>query len=214
MGVNGPVFNNYKATLRPGVTGKQLATGLKALGGRIGPLYDLHDLPCWFTNRLCLGAASMIWGGRPAGPDYLLSEQDFLCWGPNQSDSYSPPCDWSLETKARPSENIQTWRINAQNTAKKFPAVYGDGHLQERMAAVEDLRGMRVRAPRKFTLPFIRGDWVTLNYRWAHELKELTNTPRSYAKVESPTFDQLKVIGATINPEDGQTIFVDLTRFD
>ena len=82
--------NNYKVPLSPWATGKQHAIGLKALNDRLRPLYDLHDLPCGLTNRFCIGAASMTWGGRPSDPDYLMSEQDFLSWAPSQVGSYTP----------------------------------------------------------------------------------------------------------------------------
>ena len=152
-------FNNYKVALRPGVTGKQLATGPKALNDRLRPPYDLRDLPCGLANRYCIWAASKTWGGRPSGPDYIISEQDYSRWALNQFDSYSPPFDWSLETKARPSAHIEAWRINAQNMTKNFYALYGADHLQERMADVADIRALHISEPLKFTLPSIRGEW-------------------------------------------------------
>ena len=200
-------FNNYKVALCPGVTGKQLALWLDALNDRMRPLYDLHDLPCGFANRYCIGAASVTWGGRPSDSDYVLAEQDFLGWTPNHFDSYTPPCDWSREAKARPAAHIETWRINAQNMTTLFPAVYGAEHLLGLLSDVEDIRALHVREPRKFTLSLIRGARGTLNYRWIQELNELTNTIRLYAKVERPTFEQLKAIGVTINPVGGQAIF-------
>ena len=144
--------------LCPGVTGKQLATGLKTLNDRLRPLYDLHDMPFGLKNRFRWGDASMTWGGGPSDSDYFLHEQDFLSWTPNRFDSYAPPCDWSREDNAMPSAHIETWRINAQNMRRKFSAVYGADRLSDRLAAVEDLRPLRVRELRKCTPPFIR--WV------------------------------------------------------
>ena len=51
------------------------------------------------------------------------------------------------------------------------------------------------------------GGWGgTLNYRRVQDIKELANTIRLYAKVERPTFDQLKAIVMTIDPVGGNTI--------
>ena len=61
-------FNNYHVSLCPGVTGKPLAVGLKALNDRIRPLYEDLDLPCGLTNRICIGAAALTWGCRLGGP--------------------------------------------------------------------------------------------------------------------------------------------------
>ena len=58
-------FDNFTVTLCPGVVGKQLALGLKALNERLRPLYDLHQLPTGFSNRFCIGAACLTWGDVP-----------------------------------------------------------------------------------------------------------------------------------------------------
>ena len=47
-------FDNYTVTLCPGVVGKSLALGLKALNERLRPLYDLHRIPSGFSNRFVL----------------------------------------------------------------------------------------------------------------------------------------------------------------
>ena len=44
-------FNNYHASLCPGVTIKQLCMGSKSLNDRLRPLYDYLEIPCGFTNR-------------------------------------------------------------------------------------------------------------------------------------------------------------------
>ena len=62
-------FNNYKVALCPGVTGKQLSTGLEALDDGLRPLYGLHGMPCELTNMFCLGAGAMTGGGRPSDQD-------------------------------------------------------------------------------------------------------------------------------------------------
>ena len=105
------------------------------------------------------------------------------------------------------SAHIETRRINARNMTRQFAAVYGAGHLNERMLAANGRRALHVRGHRIFTLPFIRGAWGTLNYRWVQEIREITNQIRMYSKVERPTFDQRKAIGMAINPVGGHTIF-------
>ena len=200
-------FNNFHVSMHPGVAGKQLAIGLKSLNDRLRPLYDHVGIPNGFSNRLCLGAASLTWGGRVGDTDYVLSGQDFIGWAPHQFDSYVAPSDWALETKARPAAHVETWKINAQNMSKQFPYLYGAEHLNERLQAVEDLRALHIREPHKYTLSFIEGAWGTLNYRCIQELKEPTNILRLHAGVERPTYDQLKAIGMTINPASGKTVF-------
>ena len=137
----------------------------------------------------------------------MLSEQEFTSWTPNQFDSYLCPADWALESKTRQSAHIETWEVNSHNTSRLFAAVYGSERLNERLIAVEDLRALHVRDPRKYTLPFARGAWGTPNHRWIQEIEESTNLLRLHANVERPTFDQLKAIGMTIGPAAGVTIF-------
>ena len=149
----------------------------------------------------------MTWGCRPGDPEHVLSEQDFMSWAPNKFDSYSSPVDWAPESKARASAHVETWKINAQNMSRMFGAIYGSEHVQERLLAVEDLRLLHVREPHKYTLAFIRNSWNTLNHRWVQELKEATNLLRLHARVERPTYDQLKSIGMTIDPKTNRTIF-------
>ena len=200
-------FDNFRVSFCPGVAGKQLAIGLKSLNDRLRPLYDHFGIPNGFSNRLCLGAASLTWGGRVGDPDYVLSEQDFLGWAPHHVDSYVSPIDWALETKARPAAHVETWKINDQNMSKQSPQLYGSEPLNGRLQEVEDLRSLHIREPHKYTLPFVKGAWGTLNYRLIQELKEAANILRLRAVVERPTYDQLKAIGMTINPTSGKTIF-------
>ena len=55
-------FDNNTVDLRPGVVGKQLATGLKPLNERIRPLYDAYRIPTGFSNSLPIGEACLTWG--------------------------------------------------------------------------------------------------------------------------------------------------------
>ena len=127
--------------------------------------------------------------------------------GPSQFDTYSAPGDWALEPMTRASAHIETWRINAQNMTKIAGAVYGPGRTSERLHAVEGIRSLHVREPHKYTMPFIRNAWNTLKHRRAQEIKEITNVLRLRARVDRPTYDQPKSIGATIDPNADRTIF-------
>ena len=207
-------FDNFTVTLCPGVVGKQLAIGLKALNERLRPLYDLHQLPTGFSNRFCLGAACLTWGGRPKEDEWMISEADFPSWTPSEFDKFAPTAGWTLETRNRPSQHVETWKVNAVNMSKMFAAVYGQEWLIERVLAVEKLRSMHIAEPHKFTLVFIKDAWGTLNYRWAQELRDLTNLIRWHAKVERPTFEQIKMIGLTVVPSTGLTVFQKPTTFD
>ena len=106
-------FDNFTVTLCPGVVGKQLALGLKALNERLRPLYDLHQLPTGFPNRFCIGASCLTWGGRPKEDDWAISEADFPSWTPSEFDKFSPTAGWALETKKKPSQHVETWKVNA-----------------------------------------------------------------------------------------------------
>ena len=60
-------FAKFHVSLRPGVTGRKLAAGLKFLNDRLRPLYENLNIPCGFANRCCIGAASSNLGeGRAA----------------------------------------------------------------------------------------------------------------------------------------------------
>ena len=207
-------FDNYTVTLCPGVVGKQLALGLKSLNERLRPLYELHKIPTGFSNRLCLGAACLTWGGRGKDEDWVLNESDFPSWTPSDFDKYNAPNGWNLENRARASQHIETWRVNALNMSRMFSAVYGLEWYDERALAVETLRSMHIEAPHKFTLAFIKEAWGTLNHRWTQEIKETTNLIRLHAKVERPTFEQIKMIGLTVIQSTGLTVFQRPKAFD
>ena len=151
--------------------------------------------------------ATLTWGVRISDPEYVLSEAEFISWAPNYFATYVCPADWVLEPKTRCSAHIETWRAPARNMSKMFAAVYGTEHLNERLTAVEELRALHVREPRKYTLPFIRNACGTLNHMWIQELKESTNILRMHANVERPTYDHLKAIGMTVDPNTCATVF-------
>ena len=69
-------FDNHTVALCPGVTGKPLALGLKALNEKLRPLYDQYRIPCGFSNRFCIFAAGLSWGGRDREEDHYLTEAD------------------------------------------------------------------------------------------------------------------------------------------
>ena len=69
-------FDNNHVAMCPGVVGKSLAIGLKALSDRLRPLYDGYLIPTGFANRICIGAASPQWEGRDKEEGHILSEQD------------------------------------------------------------------------------------------------------------------------------------------
>lgn len=45
-------FDNHHVALRPGVVGKNLALGLKAMNDWLRPLYDNYRIPAGFANRI------------------------------------------------------------------------------------------------------------------------------------------------------------------
>ena len=73
-------FNNYRLALRPGVTGRKLALGLKAWNDRPMPLYETLYMPFGRANRFCIWATALTWGARSCDPDSVVSEQDFISW--------------------------------------------------------------------------------------------------------------------------------------
>ena len=61
-------FDTLPVALRPGIIGKHLAIQLKTLNTQLWKLYEHLQLPVAFTNKLCLGAASLSWGGSDSDP--------------------------------------------------------------------------------------------------------------------------------------------------
>ena len=98
--------------------------------------------------------------------------------------------------------------------SKMFCAVYGNEWFGERSLAIGKLRDMHLELPRKFTLSFIKDAWGTLNHRRGQELRELTNLIRLHAKVERPTFEQIKMIGLTVLQTTGAAVFQRPKAFD
>ena len=121
---------------------------------------------------------------------------------------------WALETRARSSTHIETWRGNARKMAQQFAPIYGSGLLDERHSAIEELRIIHISHHPKYTLQFVRHAWGTLNRRWGQEIRELPNLLRLHAGAERPTFDQLRTAGMTIRMETGRTVYHCPTTFD
>ena len=94
-------FGNNTVALRPGSFGKQLAISLNSLSEKLRPLYDQYRIPCGFTNRFCIAAACLYWGGRDKEEDYYLSESDFATWPTHDFDRYVSPSGWTLEQRSR-----------------------------------------------------------------------------------------------------------------
>ena len=89
---------------------------------------------------------------------------------------------------------------------KLFSAVYGQEWYDGRSIAIEKLRELHLEPPpHKYTLSFVKDARGTLNHRWGQELRELTNLIRLHAKVERPTFEQIKMIGLTVVQNSGTT---------
>ena len=160
------------------------------------------------------GATCPTWGGRPRDEDWILTEAEFSSWTPSEFDKYVAPNGWALEPKGRATQHIETWRANALNMSRMFSSIYGNEWYGERAAAVGKLRDLHINEPRKFTLPVVKDAWGTLNRRWAQELKELTNQIRLHAKVERPTFEQIKLIGMTVIQSTGDALFQRPKAFD
>ena len=90
---------------------------------RLRPLYDAIDITTGFNDRLRIGDAAILWGGRPTDPEYLLSEQDFTTWNPHQFDSYVPP--WGLEFRIQVAI-VSSYRDVANKLPKNVKDVCGD----------------------------------------------------------------------------------------
>ena len=207
-------FDNHLVALGPGITGKALAQHLKSLNERLMPLFDAYQIPTGFTNRLCIGAASLTWGGRDKEDEHVLAESDFVAWTPRDFDKYIAPSTWTLESKSKSSQHAETWRTNAVNMARMFSALYGAEYLDERVKCIEHLRQMHLSYPHKYPLGFVKNTWGTLNVRWVQDLKAMTDTLRLYAKVERPTFQQLQAVGMTVVTSTGETLYRRPDTFD
>ena len=49
-------------------------------------------------------------------------------------------------------QHVETWKINAGNMSRMIAAVYGADLLQGRLDAIENLRGLHIDFPRKYTM--------------------------------------------------------------
>ena len=181
-------FDNDAVSFCPGVVGKQLAAGLKTLNERLRPLYDAYRIPKGFPNRVSIGAACLTRGGMSKEDDWAVTEADFGSWVPRDCDKYTAPARWALENKARPSQHIETWKVDATRMSKMFSLLYGAEWLDERLLSIERLRTLHVETPHIYTIAFARDAWGASNHRWGQELRDLANTLRLRAEVES---DQL-----------------------
>ena len=212
-------FDTLPVALCPGILGKHLAIQLKSLNTQLWELYQHLQIPIAFTNKICLGAATMSWGGLDSDPNWVLGEHDFPTWSPSDLDKYKAPSDWTLEAKRPKSTLLEVWRRNALNQSLVFSLLYGNDaptglpHLAPRQKAIERLYQLNLANPNKYTLPFVAQTWDTLNSRWVEELKEQVNKICLLRKVERPTFAELKETG--LSPDaSGNSIFRFPNTFD
>ena len=193
--------------LCPGIVGKQMALQLKALNSQLWKLHQELAPPTAFTNKLCLGAALMAWGGGDSDTAWTLGEQDFQTFAPAELDRYKPSPDWTVEPKKPKSVSLENWRRNALNQSLVFALLYGHDsaselpHLAPRKAAIENLYQLNLGNPNKYTLKFITDTWSSLNARWVVSLRENVNRLRLLRKVERPTFEELKETGMPLDPQ-------------
>ena len=205
-------FDTLPVLLCPGIVGRQLAIQLKSLNTQLWKIYEATALPTAFTNKLCLGAASLAWGGKSNDPLWVLGEQDFTTWAPAELDKYRAPPDWGLGTAKSHSITLEGWRRNALNQSLVFALIYGNvpgsdlPHLQPRRKAIEELYQLHLINPNKYTLKFIVDTWGQLNSRWVESLKESVNHICLLRKVQRPTFDEIKQTGMSLDAQ-GNNIF-------
>ena len=81
--------------------------------------------------------ASIGGGGGAEKKETFLTKADFVTWPTRDFDEYASPSGRALDPKSRAAQQVETCEINAANMARMFPAVYGDGLLQERLGAIE-----------------------------------------------------------------------------
>ena len=94
-----------------------------------------------------------------------------------------------------------------------FSLIYESEWLDERLNAVGKLRMFQIATPRKYAMSCARGAWRSPNRRRAEELRDVTNTLGHHAKVDRPTFEQLKLSRSTIVRAAGEMIFGEPTAF-
>ena len=207
-------FDNHVVALGPGITGKAPAHHLKSSNGRLRPLYDAYKIPGGFPNRLCIGADCLTWGGRDKEDDHVLSESDFSACDPNDFDKYVAPSTWAMEAKSESSQHIETFRTNALNMSRMFPAIYCAEYIEEREKRIEHLGQMHLSYPRKYPLGFFKNVRGALNVRCAHDLNAMADTIMLHARAGRPTFQKLQAVSTTIVSPTCATLFRRPDTFD
>lgn len=95
-------FDNHMVALGPGFAGRPLAKHLKSPNERLRPLFEAYKIPTGLSNRLCIGAASLTWGGRDREDDRVLSESAFVTWTPRDFDKFAAPRRGPSSRNTRP----------------------------------------------------------------------------------------------------------------
>ena len=147
-------FDTVPVQICPGIVGKQLALQMRSLNTQLWKLYESLDIPTAFTNKMCLAAAKLHWGGRSNDPAWVLGEQDFATWSPSELDKYKVPADWSQGPVKPHSVRLEAWRRNALSQSSVFALLYGNisgsdlPHLQPRRLAIEKLHQLHLSNPK------------------------------------------------------------------
>ena len=115
-------FDNYHVALRPGVVGKNLAQGLKAMNDSLRPLCEAYHIPTGFTNMICLGDAAFQRGGVGKGKRTMFWRNMISRPGPLTTWITTPGelvGRWSRGTDHRPilkpgAYRLGTWRNSSR----------------------------------------------------------------------------------------------------
>lgn len=95
---------------------------------------------------------------------------------------------------------------------RAFSLIYGDGWLDGRLLAIDKLMTLHVDNPGNLPCLSPGTDGGSLNYRC--EIRDLSNISRLRAKVDIPTFEQLKLICMTEVQSAGLTVPQKRNDFD
>ena len=153
-------FDTLPAQLRPGISGEQLDLQHKSLNAMLWGIYENNSIPTALANKLCLGAASLKWGGCPDDGKHILAGPDFATYTPSGRDRYKEPPGRALETAQPHWLTLETWRRNALNQPLVFASIYsnipgvGLPHLKPRLVSIGKLYQLHSSNPDKYTLKF------------------------------------------------------------
>eukprot|EP00971_Amphidinium_carterae_P351827 6492298-Amphidinium_carterae.1 len=185
--------NRYTVQICPETTGRALYKGMKNASIGAGGHMRQVGWPVPMKNRVALGFAGCLWGGRShiVLDSYALGAADFPQTTAQEMDDFLTPTGDSLEARPRHPTTWETWMRCARREALAFSLVYGSPWREQMCQALDQLEHLHEGQPSMWPCDQIYSLWEELMWRLMEEMREMRRQMLKEAGREHMTKEEI-----------------------